>query len=210
MYRCEATSVEAFIQQLAVSYVTHGYWFYVTGHVPEGKDCHAVDRKLIASYGIDISKWARSRLKRGGVASVQYLRHRRFFVLIATHGVHPFFVHERGVIRDVRRAPLRYGGYSVSYRGGHPHVRIEKEQYTRLKSILAGMALERDSSYLRRGLTRIPFEPYAPVRRQMLNLLRGVNRRRREAGMDLIPFDVLRFRRRIQRVFAVTERPVRS
>jgi len=37
-YRCEATSVTGFIQQLAVGYVRHGYFFYVVGQVPEGKD----------------------------------------------------------------------------------------------------------------------------------------------------------------------------
>ena len=34
-YRCAATSVGGFIQQLAVSYVGRGYWFYVTGVIPE-------------------------------------------------------------------------------------------------------------------------------------------------------------------------------
>jgi hypothetical protein len=33
-YRCEATSVEGFLQQLAVAYITTGYWFYVTGEIP--------------------------------------------------------------------------------------------------------------------------------------------------------------------------------
>jgi hypothetical protein len=30
-YRCEAVSVEGFIQQLAVAYVARGYLFYGTG-----------------------------------------------------------------------------------------------------------------------------------------------------------------------------------
>ena len=34
---------------------------------------------------------------------------------------------------------------------------------------------------------RLPFEPYAPVRRQMLNLLRAVNRVRRQAGFKPVP-----------------------
>src|SRR5262249_4567587 len=36
-YHWEAVSVAGFIQQLAVSYVGSGYWFYVTGRIPEGK-----------------------------------------------------------------------------------------------------------------------------------------------------------------------------
>ena len=32
-YRCVATSVAGFVQQLAVAYVANGYWFDVTGRV---------------------------------------------------------------------------------------------------------------------------------------------------------------------------------
>jgi len=73
VYRCEATSAEGFVQQLAVSYVGHGYWFYVTGVVPDGKDPLAVDRKLIDRYGVDASKWARARRKRAGLAKQELL-----------------------------------------------------------------------------------------------------------------------------------------
>jgi hypothetical protein len=31
MCRYLATSISGFVQQLAVSYLPHGYWFYVTG-----------------------------------------------------------------------------------------------------------------------------------------------------------------------------------
>jgi len=37
-YRCVATSLAGFLQQLTVSYLSHGYWFYVTGCIPDGKD----------------------------------------------------------------------------------------------------------------------------------------------------------------------------
>src|SRR5690349_9747078 len=37
-YRCEVPSIGGFVQQLAVSYLAHGYFFYVWGIVPEGKD----------------------------------------------------------------------------------------------------------------------------------------------------------------------------
>ena len=51
MVWCEAVSVEGFVQQLAVGYVQHGHWFYVTGDVPERKGPRAVDAKLIELYG---------------------------------------------------------------------------------------------------------------------------------------------------------------
>lgn len=46
MYQCEVTTPEGFVQQLAVSYLGNGYWFYVTGDIPEGKDPRKVDAKL--------------------------------------------------------------------------------------------------------------------------------------------------------------------
>ena len=36
-YKCETTSIEGFVQQIACSYLRHGYWWYVTGVVPTGK-----------------------------------------------------------------------------------------------------------------------------------------------------------------------------
>lgn len=61
MYRCEALSAEAFVQQLACNLVNHGYWFYTVGHVPPGKDPRAVDRKLIEGYSIGCSKGSDGR-----------------------------------------------------------------------------------------------------------------------------------------------------
>ena len=51
-YRVEATTVEGFVQQLAVAYVQRGYVFYVTGDRPGRKDPAAVDAKLLAKYGV--------------------------------------------------------------------------------------------------------------------------------------------------------------
>jgi glycosyltransferase involved in cell wall biosynthesis len=58
-YRCEATSVEGFVQQVAVQYLRHGYWFYVSGRIPAGKDPRGVDQKLIDKYGIAVSESTR-------------------------------------------------------------------------------------------------------------------------------------------------------
>lgn len=45
-------------------------------------------------------------------------------------------------------------------------------------------------------------EPYAPVRRQLLNLLRAVNRAWKQAGYEPVPVECLRLKRRIYRPFA--------
>ena len=40
-YQHECVTLAGFIQQLAVAYVAKGYWFYVSGVIPERKE----DRK---------------------------------------------------------------------------------------------------------------------------------------------------------------------
>src|SRR4051812_43566413 len=142
-YRCEATSVEGFIQQLAVGYLARGYVFYVSGRVPEGKDPRQLDRKLIERYGISASKGARARRKALGFANVQYLRYKNSFVLLSTPGKHEFFILEAGQIQDAREIPIKLFGYAVSYRNGHPHVRIEQERYLELKAWFTEKAVHR-------------------------------------------------------------------
>jgi hypothetical protein len=206
MYPCEALSLPGFVQQLAVSYVANGYYFYVLGRVPDGKDPSAVDAKLIARYDIDCSKWARARRKQAGRANLQYIRFRQVFVLLATHGEHRFFAEERDQVRDLRRVPLKVEGYSIGFRGGRVSVRIERDEYRNLKAYFRSIASRRSVEVLADELGSLPYEPYAPVRRQMFGLLGTVNRVRREAGLGDVPPSCLRLRRRIVTVFSPAER----
>lgn len=201
LYRCEAASVEGFIQQLAVAYVSHGYFFYVAGSVPAHKDPRAVDEKLLARYGIGISKWSRARRKRAGIASLQYIRHRRFFLMLATHGEHQFFADEKESLRDCRRVPIKCFGYAISSKNGHAHVRIEKEEFKRLKAHLIEAGLHRRSESVAKAFRTVPFEPFAPVRRQLLLAWRHVNRARKTAGFETVPVDCIRMKRRIVEPF---------
>lgn len=200
-YRCEATSLGGFVQQLAVSYVTRGYRFYVTGQVPERKDPRTVDEKLIDRYGIDVSKSERSRRKLAGGANLHYIRFGRFFVLIATAGKHWFYEEEGGSIRDCGRVPIKVGGYAIGTADGHPRVQVEHEEYKRLKASFVDLSVRRSRESLEAELERLPFEPYAPVRRQLLVILRAVNRARSEAGYELASKSCLRLKRRIYRPF---------
>ncbi len=200
-YRCVAVSVAGFVQQLAVAYVANGYWFYVMGRVPDPKDPVSVDRKMVTQYGIDVSKWTRARCKKTGQARVQYLRYGRFFVILATHGEHPFFAVEGKQVRDFRRHPLHFMGYAISCRQGrdgktwHPSVRIDRGLCLELKARFAALAVHRPLEELCRELRRIDFEPYAPVRDQLRGILRAVNRRRKAAGLELVPWEALWLRR---------------
>ncbi len=204
MYRCVATTLEGFVQQIATAYIPHGYWFYVRGRVPEKKKPEVVDTKLVGLYGVALSKWSRARRKQAGWANVQYLRFGRDFVVMATAGRHPFFEAEAKAVRDVRKVPIRIGGYSISARRGpdgrlHAHVRIDREPYLGLKAHFLEHALRWNAATLGKALYEMPFEPYAPVRRQYLCILRSVNKVRSQAGLKPLPKEVLALRRRILR-----------
>jgi hypothetical protein len=224
-YRCAVTSVAGFVQQLASCCLPHGYWFYVSGKVPWEKDPKSVDEKLLAKYGIGISRQSRTRRKAVGIANVHYIRYQRRFLLLATHGHHPIYDEEEKSIRDARKYPIRFAGYSISVAKGdfrakrstggvvvrdnqwRVRVQIEREWYLSLKAYLLDIAPHRSTDQIAAEFRSLPFEPYAPVRQQMLNLLRHVNRRRESAGVEPIGFDVLRYRRRIVRPFEPAETP---
>jgi len=218
-YRCVAGSVAGFVQQLASCYLPHGYWFYVSGVIPYGKDPRDVDAKLIAKYGIGMSRTSRARRKAVGIANVHYLRYQRRFVLLATHGFHPFYDEEARSIRDIRRVPIRVEGYSISVAKGdfrrkqdpdkpavrdtrwRARVQIDREWYKGLKAYFLDIAVHRTAEALAGELYYLPFEPYAPVRQQLLNLLRYINRCRQTANLEPVSLTAIRLRRRIVRPF---------
>ncbi|SPE61808.1 conserved hypothetical protein [Verrucomicrobia bacterium] len=197
-YRCVATSVAGFVQQLAVGYIANGHYFYVSGLIPPHKDPVKTDGKILNAYHIDVSKWTRFRRKREGWAGVQYLRYRHFYVIIATHGLHPPFAAEAERLVDIRRCPLQFMGYSIGCRrargGGeyHASVRISNERYTELKSQFESVVLNRTVEELVSDFRHLRYEPYAPVRVQLFALLRQVNRRRKVAGLEQVPSSALR------------------
>jgi hypothetical protein len=85
------------------------------------------------------------------------------------------------------------------------HVRIEQETYQRLRDYLLMQATHRSRENLERMFFRIPFEPYAPVREQVKRILIQVNRARRRAGFERIPYTALRYRRKMVKVFEPLE-----
>ena len=185
-----------------------------------------MDAKLLAKYGIGLSRQSRARRKRVGIANVHYLRFERFFVLLATHGHHPFYDHEGDNIRDVRRVPIKFAGYSISVKkGGYKkkaspgsrairddkwrvRVQIGQEHYRNLKAYYLDVAIRRSAEQLGREFYNLPYEPYAPVRQQLLNALRLVNKDRKTAGLESVGPKVLRYQRRIVRPFDPVETDV--
>lgn len=212
-YRCIASSPEGLVQQVAVSYLRHGYWWYVTGRIPSSKDPESVDRKLIAKYEIDQTDRQRAHRKKRGLANMQYIRYGNWFLLLVTEGHHPFKQQERNRIRDCRRHPIKFEGYSISYRragispvgGGKPKwhacVRIDPQTYKQLKAFFIDRACHRSVDNLAKDFGRVPYARFAPIRRQLLTIQRSVNQARSSIGYELIPTGALRLRRKIVRPF---------
>lgn len=213
-YRCVASSPEGLVQQVAVSYLRHGYWFYVTGRIKAGKDPAAIDRKLIEKYEIATSERERTSRKQRGLANMQYIRYRNWFLLLSTEGHHRFKQEERKQLRDCRRVPIKFEGYSISYRRGgvtpkgggdpkwHARVAIDPPTYKQLKEYFLDRSCHRSPENLAADFARVPYARYAPVRRQLLTILRAVNAARARMGYDSLPYSVLKLRRQIVRPFA--------
>lgn len=206
-YRYKAVSIDGFIEQL-VRYVNSGHYFYVTGRVPAGKSPESIDEKLILRYGVARQRWERSRRKQAGFASVHYLRFEDSFVLLATHGHHEFFEsHSAEQIRDCRRIGIRFGGYAVRRnccgRSGswHTLVRIDRSTATALNAYLVDLAVCRSKEQLEDVFQNICFQPYRPVREQLLSMLRAANRKRKAAGLPVLDHRCIPSRRRITKPF---------
>ena len=117
--------------------------------------------------------------------------------------------------RDFRERALYFHGYSISLRweGARPKgrngrklppdrttkrrgsVRIHPGEYLALKSYFVDLATRRSVANLTELLQSIPFEPYAPIRIQLLAILKAVNKARRQAGFDEVPRSALRLKR---------------
>lgn len=226
-FRFEATSLEGFVQYLATNVLRHGYFFYVQGELPEGRDPEAFDRKLVAKYDAAKSEGARHWRKRQGRGNVRYIRFRRTWLLLATAGEHPFKAAEEKNLRDVRETPIQVGGYSLYVKRGdylrrrsaaeplevdgryRVRVLIAHKPYRELVASYLSVCCHRSPEHLARDLGAIRFEPYAPIRKQLLKLLFLINQKRKRAGYARIPAAVLRMRREPVPVFA-RERMIRT
>ena len=146
----------------------HGYWWYVTGWIPAGKDAKA-DR----SQARREIRHRRCRNRRGPGASNLATRTCNTFVMIASSR----FWRRRGNIafsRKRRRASgtfagfrCRFAGYSISYRrGGRTREgevrsalacarRDRAERYLELKAHFLHLAVHRSPENLATGVLRI-------------------------------------------------------
>jgi hypothetical protein len=96
---------------------------------------------------------------------------------------------------------IKYAGYSLSARNGRACVRIELEEYKLLKAWFLELACRRSVATLGAEFRRIRFVPYAPVRKQLLQIWRAVNRARKVAGYAPVPVECVRWKRPILKPF---------
>lgn len=218
-YRYEVTSLTGFVQRVATHLLPKGYFFFVQGTLTAHKDPAALDAKLLAKYDVAKTEGARRWRKQQGLGNVQYVRYRNHWILLATHGDHSIREGEGNNLKDVRRCPIRIGDYALYVKRGNylkkdpacetakpdgkwrVRVLIAREPYRELCAYFLSIACHRRRETLAEELFSLPYEPYAPVRKQFLKLLRLINARRQAAGYAKIPPTCLRFKREIVRSF---------
>lgn len=173
------------VQQLACNLLPKGYWFYVSGRIPEDKDPELVDAKLVLTYETHFSKSRAYRRRKAGLATVKYLRLGRTFWLISTRGKGPFF--EREEFHDARDRPIVVGGYSVSVNreSGKVSVRVQREAFNKLRMLVMENARAPLADW-ERFFWRFEFQAYAGVRDQVFALLRLLNQCRKSFRLEPI------------------------
>ena len=209
-YRCVAQNVPGFVAQL-VRYVASGHYFYVRVLLPEHKDATAIDAKLLARYDADRKRWQRKRRRLKQNAGVHYIRCRRVAVLMVTKGRHETFYADHGSnISDIRRTALKVYGYSIRFNTNANKVSVRLDEQTQSKAkahleTIAAWDSYRDVAKLEREFMRLPYQPYAPVYRQLITIAKSVNRIRRKRGFDPIDLSCVRTKKRLVKVFMEEE-----
>jgi len=208
-YRYECATLEGFVQRVVVL-AQKGYTFFLQGQVPEGKCPERLDAKFVSKFEAAQTRSQRYYRKSQGVANTQYLRVGRDWVLLATLGKLEALEKER--LSSLSSTPIRVGGYSISLRrdgsekraGRHKlrvHVRIDQEDYLRLRDELVERALESSKQYLEARIWDSGFEPYGPVHGQLRIILGKVNARRKRAGLELLSDACVRIYRTLPKHF---------
>jgi len=154
------------IRRLTRYYLSQGYWYFVKCRIPERKSVEQVDIKLSTKYETTLSRWQRHRRKVKGLATVQYLRYERDFVLIATEGEHPLFFADRSV-KDVRKHPMEIWYYWIRVRSTRRYeVIVAPWAYRVVKDKVIRLAHEGNVDAITAQLQSLRWINYPGVNRQ--------------------------------------------
>src|SRR5262245_14294832 len=199
-YRSQTTSKAGMLRMLSANYLPNDYFYYSYGHFMSEAHARRVEPDIICRYELALSKNQRWRRKENGLANVQFLRYRLFYLFVATLGTHPWHL-KQADRRDFRRQPLHFHGYTVSYRGGHSCVRLSPKTEQELRAYFVAVALSRRATDLAREFRSLPWLPYAPVVQQLLSILDAVSDRRKRHGYAAVPESCIRRKLRVCRPF---------
>ncbi len=170
--------------KVAYHYVKYGYSLYAVREIPEGKDLDGIDLKIRSAYNVTYCRMTRLRRKKEGLSNVVYIRYRRFFILLGTPGAHESF--SRIVVHDINTVPLHFKEYSIEIKGGKASVMISGDRMKKISAIAFCIALHRERSVTAffKGISPYTFPG---VVGQIRALLFRVNKRRKKAGLSVIP-----------------------
>ncbi len=78
-------------------------------------------------------------------------------------------------------------------------VKIGEERYRMIEAELLGLATHRSAQYLAMRLRCVEFLPYAPVRQQLFQIVKKVNKARKQAGKnyELLSWECIPYRRKM-------------
>lgn len=228
-YKYVATTRTGFVQQVVCNYVCNGYRFHVSGKVPAGKNPADVDEKLLGRYSIRKTDAQRYRAKLRGEANIQYIRFERDWLMLASEGEHLWKKLEgkkdskgKSNIKNCSRGePIEFHGYSIYLKNGlykpvrcrrdravheldnkkRVRVVIGREAFKDLKAEFMSLAKKRSADWIAAKFWHVPYEPYAPIRQQLLKILFCVNQTRKNHGLPTINTKVIRFKRTIVKPF---------
>jgi hypothetical protein len=174
-----------FLRRVAIDGLRYGYFRYALRQIPDYKDPLLVDHKLISLYGVTQCRMTRMRRRRKGLANVLYVRLDRFFVLMASEGQHPVFEQVRSY--DFRTAPLHFRGYAIGFHQGKPCITVGRDEWQPVEQRFSKIGL-RAKVEVERKLNALPYCRFPGVVRQQWKLVRQINARRKQAGLEQISF----------------------
>ncbi|MCY6494549.1 hypothetical protein [Leptolyngbya sp. GGD] len=183
----ESKTLGDFLWRISIDYVRYGYTRYVLREIPEEKDLEAIDQKLTQAYSVSACRVTRHRQRTKGLASVQYLRFQRRFVLLATQGTHPEF--DRLCSYDIRTCPLHFEGYSIGIIGKRSCVRVARRQWRLVEIEMLALAT-RDRAKVETAFNTLPYYNFPGVVEQKLKLVKKINALRKPKRLPSVKIQI--------------------
>jgi hypothetical protein len=178
-----APTLGCFLRRIAINYLRYGYYRWVLRVIPRDRDLTQIDTKLIQIYGVTLCRTTRMRQRRRGLAVVQYVRWGHTFILLATEGSHQQFDRLRSF--DTRDTPIVISAYTLGVRSSRVMVEVRHRAWQAVTNRIHRQALY-DRSIVEASIATLPFYRFPGVIRQMRDLVKAVNLRRRVAGLPLV------------------------